>query len=53
MKSLTFLNKMVVSSRAVTSTQVRSFSTAWGIKSKFEEAYAQKMTDQARITKQT
>ncbi len=53
MKSLTHLNKMIVSSRAITSAQIRPFSTAWGIKSKFEEAYAQKVSDMARISKVT
>ena len=33
MKSLSFLNKMI---KPVQQTQLRSFSTAWGIKSKFE-----------------
>ncbi len=45
MKSLTFLNKMMVPARAsIVSHPLRAFATnAFDIKSKFEAAYHQKM----------
>ena len=50
--SKTFLNKMIPMAR-MNATQMRSFSVAYNVKSKFEDAYKAKMEAQGKVAAKT
>jgi hypothetical protein len=50
--SKTFLNKMIPAAN-MSATQMRSFSVAYNVKSKFEDAYKTKMESLGKVTAKT